>query len=221
MYDPNQPLGSAPPPPFYPLPPDYSPPGPEYLPPDAVKPAYLAYPAYPPPSYQTGGQFLPPTRLKPPPRRLPIAMMVITFVFLLIVGGAVGGYFIFFSADRNAALLKQPANISQPNQPAPITAPAPTVGPADLLKQAATNMRAAKSYHIDVDATTAGTHGTLSADLDLAKYNFKISTSTSGHDIQAIMVGSNAYLSSDGGQTFTKSEDAAIMTSNIDQLTKM
>ncbi len=92
---------------------------------------------------------------------------------------------------------------------------------ADLLKTAANNMKSAKSYHMDADVTAGTTAVKFNGDIDLTNKNLRLNTSASGMDIQIVVVGSDAYLSSDGGKTFTKSPDASSMTSSLDQFTKM
>ncbi|HKP52001.1 MAG TPA: hypothetical protein VJ183_05040 [Chloroflexia bacterium] len=75
---------------------------------------------------------------------------------------------------------------------------------ADLLKEAATNMKAAKSYHLEVTANMAGQDVKMSGDIDLANNKSKLDMSAAGQSVKMIAIGSDTYMSMDGGTTYTK-----------------
>jgi len=73
---------------------------------------------------------------------------------------------------------------------------------ADLLKEAAANMKAAKSYTLNADINQAGQAVKLNGDLDIANKNSKLDIEASGQKISVVTVGNDVYLSTDGGTTF-------------------
>lgn len=92
---------------------------------------------------------------------------------------------------------------------------------ADLLKEAAANMKAAKSYHLSADIDQAGTPVKMNGDLDLANKNYKLDLEASGQTISVIQVGGKGYLSMDGGKTYTESAEAAGITGSLGSFTDM
>lgn len=71
-------------------------------------------------------------------------------------------------------------------------------GNGDQVKAALNNMRSAKSYHAEV---TVGST-TLSGDYDFANNKSKGTVSASGQNVAFVIVGSDDYFSTDGGQNF-------------------
>ncbi len=99
---------------------------------------------------------------------------------------------------------------------------ATTMSNADLLKAAAANMKAAKSYHIDVNGTASGSAIVLGGDIDVANNNSNLNITAQGQNVQVISVGSTSYLSTDSGKTFTNAGSAgASITSGMSQFTGM
>lgn len=92
----------------------------------------------------------------------------------------------------------------------------------DLLKQAAASMKAAKSYHLDMNGTAGGSQITLAGDVDVANNASNLTISAAGQNIQMVSVGSNAYLSTDGGTSFINAGGSASqITSGMSQFTSM
>lgn len=92
---------------------------------------------------------------------------------------------------------------------------------ADLLKEAAANMKAATSYHINADIDQAGQAVKLTGDIDLAKKNMKLDVDAAGTKVSVITVDGKSYLSMDGGTTYTESSDADSITSGFSSFTGM
>lgn len=92
---------------------------------------------------------------------------------------------------------------------------------AELLKLAAANMKAAKSYRIDVTAKTGGQDIKMGADLDLGNKKSKVDASMMGQNIVFVAIGDESYASTDGGTTFTKNEAGSSMTLPTDSFTKI
>ena len=80
---------------------------------------------------------------------------------------------------------------------------------ADLLKEAADNMRAAKSYHMSADFTQGDQQVKYEGDIDLANKNMKLDLTSSGQNISMIQIGQDSYLSLDGGATYTKAPEGS------------
>ncbi len=89
----------------------------------------------------------------------------------------------------------------------------------DLLKKAAINMKAAKSYNLDVNADTAGMAITMNGDLDLANKNSTLKMSAAGTNINMVAVGGESFTSVDGGKTYVKGDSGA--SGATDSFTKM
>jgi LppX_LprAFG lipoprotein len=81
---------------------------------------------------------------------------------------------------------------------------------ADLLKAAAANMKAAKSYHLDISGTAAGQAISMNGDIDVAGNKSSLAMSAAGQNISVVTIISDTYLSIDGGKTFTKSSDNSV-----------
>jgi hypothetical protein len=90
---------------------------------------------------------------------------------------------------------------------------------ADLLKEAAANMKAAKSYHVDLTANQAGQDVKMAGDIDVTNNKTKLDMSAQGQSISMVSIGSDNYISMDGGKTYTKSPTSA--ASGLDSFTKM
>jgi hypothetical protein len=80
--------------------------------------------------------------------------------------------------------------------------PVPATSNSDLLKSAINNMKAAKSYHLDLSGTQAGQAITMTGDIDVANNAYKLDIAVAGQKVSAIQVMSQTYLSTDGGTTF-------------------
>ena len=76
---------------------------------------------------------------------------------------------------------------------------------ADLLKEAAANMKTAKTYHLLVNGNMGGQDVKLDGDIDVANNKSKLNASAAGQNISMVSIGSDSYLSMDGGTTWTKS----------------
>lgn len=92
---------------------------------------------------------------------------------------------------------------------------------ADLLKEAAANMKAATSYHLDANVEQDGQAIKLVGDIDIAKKNLKLDVEASGQKISVVTVDGKSYLSMDGGTTYTESTDASSITSGLSGFTGM
>ncbi len=90
---------------------------------------------------------------------------------------------------------------------------------ADLLKEAAANMKAAKSYHLNISGKSGDQDMKMGGDLDLGNNKSKLDVSAGGQNVTAISIGSDSYLSTDGGKTFTKSPQG--IGSSLDSFTKL
>jgi hypothetical protein len=90
---------------------------------------------------------------------------------------------------------------------------------ADLLKEAAANMKAAKSYHLEVTANTAGQDIKMSGDIDVTNNKSKLDMSAAGQSISVVSIGSDTYMSMDGGKTYTKSPASGGL--GLESFTKM
>src|SRR6478672_7910643 len=74
---------------------------------------------------------------------------------------------------------------------------------ADLLKEAAANMKAAKSYTLNADVDQAGQAVKMNGQIDVGNKNTKMDMEAQGQKISVISVGDKVFLSMDGGTTFT------------------
>lgn len=94
---------------------------------------------------------------------------------------------------------------------------------ADLLKTAATNMKALKSYSINANINSAGQAITMKGDIDIANKNSKLDMGFAGTNISVVSVVSDTYISSDGGKTFTKADatTGASVTAGADAFSKL
>jgi hypothetical protein len=81
---------------------------------------------------------------------------------------------------------------------------------ADYLKDAVATMKAAKTYHMDVDVTQSGQQAKISGDIDLGSNNLKLSMGMAGQTVDIIKVGEDYFSSVDGGATYTKSDASAV-----------
>lgn len=92
---------------------------------------------------------------------------------------------------------------------------------ADLIKAAAANMKAAKSYTLTANVTQGDQAVKLDGMFDLAGNNTKMNVETGGQKISVITVGNDVYLSQDGGTTYTKTDQGASIVSGFSSFTKM
>src|SRR5947209_2468752 len=93
---------------------------------------------------------------------------------------------------------------------------------ADLLKEAAANMKAAKSYTLTADVNQAGQAVTINGQFDVANKNSKMDVDSSGQKVSVITVGNDVYLSVDGGTTYTNAgAQGASITSGFATFTSM
>jgi hypothetical protein len=93
---------------------------------------------------------------------------------------------------------------------------------ADLLKEAAANMKAAKSYVLTADVDQAGQAVKMNGQIDVANNNTKMDMEASGQKISIISVGNDVFLSMDGGTTYTSAGAAgASMTAGFASFTGM
>jgi LppX_LprAFG lipoprotein len=96
-----------------------------------------------------------------------------------------------------------------------------TMSNADLLKAAATNMKNAKSYHLDLSGTAAGQTISMNGDIDVAGNKSNLTIAAAGMNISAVTIVSDTYLSTDGGKTFTKTDPSSNPVSGLGSFTKM
>lgn len=90
---------------------------------------------------------------------------------------------------------------------------------ADLLKEAATNMKAAKSYHLDADITQDTTAVKMNGDIDVATKNMMLGMDADGQKVDMIMADGKLYMSMDEGANYTEGD--ASMASGFDSFTNM
>jgi hypothetical protein len=90
---------------------------------------------------------------------------------------------------------------------------------AYLLKAAVTNMKAAKSYYLDLSISQSGQDIKVAGDIDVTNNKAKLDMSTAGLSISMISIGSKSYLSMDGGKTYI--ENPTGTDSGLNPLTKM
>ena len=92
---------------------------------------------------------------------------------------------------------------------------------ADLLKEAAANMKTATSYHLDANIDQDGQAIKLVGDIDIAKKNLKLDVDASGQKLSVVTVDGKSYLSMDGGTTYTESDQGAAMAEGLSSFTGM
>lgn len=83
----------------------------------------------------------------------------------------------------------------------------------DLFKQAANNMKAAKSFYVEANGTQGGTDINLKGDVNVAEQESKITVTSSGQTADLIISGNHAYVSTDGGQSYAESDSASAAVS--------
>ncbi|MDQ3929013.1 MAG: LppX_LprAFG lipoprotein [Chloroflexota bacterium] len=86
----------------------------------------------------------------------------------------------------------------------------PAMSNADLLKAAAANMKAAKSYHIDADIDQAGTQVKMVGDIDITGNNAELNMNTQGQEVHVIVIGEDAYVATGGGTDYQKAPASAL-----------
>lgn len=92
---------------------------------------------------------------------------------------------------------------------------------SDLLKEAITNMKAVKTYHLTADIDQAGQAIKLVGDIDLTNNNMKLDVDSAGTKVSVIQVGTKVYLSMDGGANYTESSEGGAITEGFASFTKM
>jgi len=93
---------------------------------------------------------------------------------------------------------------------------------ADLLKEAAANMKAAKSYTLNADVDQAGQAVKMNGQIDVGNKNMKLDIDSAGQKISMISIGDKVFLSMDGGTTYTDAGDSgAGMVSGFSAFTNM
>ena len=85
----------------------------------------------------------------------------------------------------------------------------PTNSDAELMKQAGVNMKALKSYHVDVVGSLAAGSTRISGDIDAGNGNSHLDMNVAGQDLQTVQMGNDHYVSTDSGKTFVKSATPA------------
>jgi len=93
---------------------------------------------------------------------------------------------------------------------------------ADLLKEAAANMKAAKSYELNADVDQSGQAVKMNGQIDIANKNSKMDVDASGQKVSVVSVGDKVFLSIDGGTTYSDAGAAgASMTEGFSAFTGM
>jgi hypothetical protein len=94
---------------------------------------------------------------------------------------------------------------------------------SDLLKEASKNMRELKSYRLDADVSAGGQDVKMKGDIDSANKNLKLEMEAQGQNINVIALGEKAYVSTDGGGTFTEvpAGSSGQLTGAVDQFSTM
>lgn len=77
----------------------------------------------------------------------------------------------------------------------------------ELLKQAGSNMKAAKSYYVELTGKNMGSPVTMTAQIDLNAKNTLMSMSMEGQTVTTVQVGNDMFMSTDGGKTFSRTEE--------------
>lgn len=88
-------------------------------------------------------------------------------------------------------------------------------GGAAEIQAAAKGMKDVKTYHMDITTDAAGMSTKMSADVDATNKNLRITTATGGQNVDVIVVGSDAWISMDGGKTYTKDPSNGSMAEGI------
>jgi hypothetical protein len=94
---------------------------------------------------------------------------------------------------------------------------------SDLLKEASKNMRELKSYRLDADVSAGGQDVKMKGDIDSSNKNLKLEMEAAGQNINVIALADKAYVSTDGGGTFTEvpGSQASSLTGAVDQFSTM
>jgi len=77
-----------------------------------------------------------------------------------------------------------------------------TLSNADLMKQAAANMKAATGYTIDADFSQDGQEIKLAGQVDVAGNSSALEVDSGGQKTSLVTIGDDVYVSTDGGATF-------------------
>lgn len=82
---------------------------------------------------------------------------------------------------------------------------------ADLLKEGVNNMKNVKTFHLKVDANQAGQDIKLEGDIDVANNKMKLDMTAQGQNVDVIAIGSETYMSTDDGASYTKAPEGTNM----------
>src|SRR6266852_4632586 len=77
-----------------------------------------------------------------------------------------------------------------------------SISNADLLKQAAADMKAASSYTLGADFSQAGQETKLAGQIDVAGNSSHLEIDSGGQKTSLVTIGDDVYVSTDGGATF-------------------
>jgi len=88
-------------------------------------------------------------------------------------------------------------------------------GPSGEIEAAAKGMKDVKTYHMDITTDAGGMDTNMTADVDTTTKNLRVTTSAGGQNIEVIVIGSDAWVSMDGGKTFTKDASNGAMAQGI------
>ena len=91
----------------------------------------------------------------------------------------------------------------------------------NLLQQAVGDMKALKSYHMDIATGSAAQSVTMGADVDVANNKLKMDTSAAGQNISIVAIGSDVYMSTDGGKTYFQSPSSGQLTQSLSSFVHM
>lgn len=94
---------------------------------------------------------------------------------------------------------------------------------AGMVQQAVNNMKALKSYHLDITTTDGAgkTTATTSADVDAANNRLKLDTTESGQTTSVLVVSDTTYVSTDGGKTYSANPDGVRFAAPVQAFVKM
>ncbi|HMA36577.1 MAG TPA: hypothetical protein VKY74_19130 [Chloroflexia bacterium] len=130
--------------------------------------------------------------------------------------------------DTPAPAAAAPTDTPAPAAAAPTDTPAAggnggggASGDAALFQQAVNGMKALKSYHMDITTDAGGQNVAMAADVDVANKKLRMDTSTGGQKISIIVIGTDAWMSMDGGKTYTANPAGAQMTQSLDGFINM
>ena len=103
------------------------------------------------------------------------------------------------TADSVPTPLPTHATADATATPGPASVP---TGAGNALRQAAANMRALKSFHMDTTVTAAGQIATQTFDIDVEKQKLRLEARGPGEQVNIIVIGNDSWTSTDGGKTY-------------------